>query len=99
MNKTLAATLIVALTSVGQVAWADNSKGGDMSALTALCQTNPKDDSKDKKEEWKREPKAEQSVTQHQVFIGGKPLDYTDFPPDGITLWFTNNTILLPSEY
>ena len=77
MNKTLAATLIVALTSVGQVAWADNSKGGDMSALTALCQTNPKDDSKDKKEEWKREPKAEQSVTQHHVFIGGKPLDYT----------------------
>jgi hypothetical protein len=31
--------------------------------------------------------------------IFSKPLDYTDFPPDGITLWFTNNTILLPSEY
>jgi hypothetical protein len=26
-------------------------------------------------------------------------LEYTDFPPDGITLYFTNNTILLPSEY
>jgi len=28
-----------------------------------------------------------------------KPLEYTDFPPDGITLYFVNNTILLPSEY
>jgi hypothetical protein len=26
-------------------------------------------------------------------------IEYTDFPPDGITLYFTNNTILLPSEY
>jgi hypothetical protein len=28
-----------------------------------------------------------------------KALDYTDFPLDGITLYFTNNTILLPREY
>jgi len=28
-----------------------------------------------------------------------KEIEYTDFPPEGITLWFTNNTILLPSEY
>ena len=28
-----------------------------------------------------------------------KALEYTDFPPDGITLYFTNNRILLPSEY
>jgi hypothetical protein len=28
-----------------------------------------------------------------------KEIEYTDFPPDGITLYFTNNTILLPSEY
>jgi hypothetical protein len=28
-----------------------------------------------------------------------KTIPYTDFPADGITLWFTNNTILLPSEY
>jgi hypothetical protein len=28
-----------------------------------------------------------------------KQIEYTDFPPEGITLWFTNNTILLPSEY
>jgi len=28
-----------------------------------------------------------------------KQIEYTDFPLDGITLYFTNNTILLPSEY
>jgi hypothetical protein len=28
-----------------------------------------------------------------------KQLEYTDFPLGGITLYFTNNTILLPSEY
>ncbi len=33
----------------------------------------------------------------HVVFT--KKLDSTDFPLEGITLWFTDNTILLPSEY
>ncbi len=33
----------------------------------------------------------------HVVYT--KQIEYTDFPPQGITLWFTNNTILLPSEY
>ncbi len=28
-----------------------------------------------------------------------KQIEFTDFPADGITLWFVNNTILLPSEY
>ena len=28
-----------------------------------------------------------------------KAIEYTDFPPDGITLYFCSNTILLPSEY
>jgi hypothetical protein len=28
-----------------------------------------------------------------------KRIDFTDFPAEGISLWFTNNTILLPSEY
>jgi hypothetical protein len=28
-----------------------------------------------------------------------KQLEYTDFPLDGIMLYFTNTTILLPSEY
>jgi hypothetical protein len=26
-------------------------------------------------------------------------LNYTDFPAAGITLWFSNNTIFLPTEY
>jgi hypothetical protein len=33
----------------------------------------------------------------HVVFE--KRLDYTDFPLEEITLYFTNKTILLPSEY
>ena len=31
------------------------------------------------------------------VFI--KPIEYTDFPLEEITMFFINNTILLPSEY
>jgi Family of unknown function (DUF6876) len=28
-----------------------------------------------------------------------RTIPFTDFPGDGITLWFTDGTILLPSEY
>ena len=28
-----------------------------------------------------------------------KTIPFTDFPLEGITFWFTDNTILLPSEY
>ena len=31
--------------------------------------------------------------------VYSKQIEHTDFPPDGITLYFTNNTILLPREY
>jgi len=31
--------------------------------------------------------------------VFSKELGYTDFPEGGITLWFTNHTILLPQEY
>jgi hypothetical protein len=31
--------------------------------------------------------------------VYAKQIPFTDFPGDGITLWFTGNTILLPSEY
>lgn len=31
--------------------------------------------------------------------VYSKPIPYTDFPLDEISLYFTNNTILLPSEY
>lgn len=28
-----------------------------------------------------------------------KAIEYTDFPEDGVTFYFCNNVILLPSEY
>jgi prepilin-type processing-associated H-X9-DG protein len=28
-----------------------------------------------------------------------KAIEFTDFPADGVTLWFANNTIYLPSEH
>lgn len=31
--------------------------------------------------------------------VYSKEIEYTDFPSEGITLYCTNNTILLPSEY
>ena len=31
--------------------------------------------------------------------VFSKEIEYTDFPLDAITFYFTNNTILLPSEY
>lgn len=33
----------------------------------------------------------------NQVY--SKPIEFTDFPLDTITLWFSNNVILLPSEW
>lgn len=31
--------------------------------------------------------------------VHAKEIAFTDFPAPGITLWFTDNTILLPREY
>jgi hypothetical protein len=31
--------------------------------------------------------------------VYSEAITFTDFPEPGITLWFTDNTILLPSEY
>jgi hypothetical protein len=28
-----------------------------------------------------------------------KAIEFTDFPPEGVTLWFANNVIYLPSEH
>ena len=30
--------------------------------------------------------------------VFSKAIEFTDFPPEGITLWFENDTIYLPSE-
>jgi hypothetical protein len=34
----------------------------------------------------------------HNV-VYGKVLTFTDFPKEGVTLWFENNTIYLPNEH
>jgi hypothetical protein len=31
--------------------------------------------------------------------VFSKVIEFTDFPMDAFTLWYANNTILLPSEY
>ena len=31
--------------------------------------------------------------------ISSEALIFTDFPEPGVTIWFTDNTLLLPSEY
>ena len=31
--------------------------------------------------------------------VYSKPIPFTDFPEDGVTLWFANNVIYLPSEH
>jgi hypothetical protein len=31
--------------------------------------------------------------------VFSKPIEFTDFPGDGVTFYYCNNTILLPSEY
>jgi hypothetical protein len=31
--------------------------------------------------------------------VFSKLIEFTDFPPEGVTLWFENNTIYLPSEH
>ena len=52
------------------VALADEKPASCVGGLPDRCQG-------DKKEEWKREPKAESSVTQHHLSAGGKSFDYT----------------------
>lgn len=53
---------------------------------------------------WKLAVKADHTATLscedgNDNVVYTKKIPFTDFPGDGITLWFTNNTILLPSEY
>ena len=66
MNKY---ALAVSLVCLAGVALADEKP-----SLLEVCQPAVKGD---KQEEWKREPKAESSVTQHHLSAGGKSFDYT----------------------
>jgi carboxypeptidase C (cathepsin A) len=74
MNKVAVAICVVSAASVWGAARADDKPGGTGGSLLESCQTDAKGD---KKDEWKREPKAEVSVTQHHLGAGGKALDYT----------------------
>ncbi len=64
---------IVGLTTLCGAVRAAEQPGGSAASLAQLCQVDVKGD---KKDEWKREPKAESSVTQHRLSAGGKTVDY-----------------------
>ncbi|MFX8766465.1 hypothetical protein ABTM49_19770, partial [Acinetobacter baumannii] len=53
---------------------ADDKAEAAGGSLLEACQIDMKGDRKD---EWKRQPKAESSVTQHHLAVGGKGFDYT----------------------
>jgi carboxypeptidase C (cathepsin A) len=65
---------IVGLTTLCGAVRAAEQPGGPAASLAQLCQVDVKGD---KRDEWKREPKAESSVTQHRLVAGGKTIDYT----------------------
>ena len=53
---------------------APEQPGAPAALIGPLCKIDIKGD---KKDQWMRPPKAESSVTQHHMSVGGKPLDYT----------------------
>ncbi|HVP32540.1 MAG TPA: hypothetical protein VMT09_02730 [Steroidobacteraceae bacterium] len=80
MLKSLAVAM-VAVVGVAGAAYADETgakvKGGDSpppADLKSLCHIDVKGDLKD---EWRRLPEAQSSVTQHHFGAGGKSFDYT----------------------
>jgi len=76
VHTAITVVLGVALAAGAASAWSDEAKGSDQAALNALCQTPSKGEEQDKRT-WRREPRAEQSVTQHHVTLKGKAIDYT----------------------
>jgi len=72
MNK--AAMAICFLGAAWSIARADDRPGAAGSALLEASQMDVKSD---KKDEWKREPKAASSVTQHRLSAGGRR-EHTD---------------------
>ena len=80
MLKSLAVAM-VAVVGVGGAAYAEEAgakaKGGDSAQpadLKSLCHIDVKGDLKD---EWRRLPEAQSSVTQHHFGAGGKSFDYS----------------------
>ena len=74
MQKAAVAACLVSAAGLWSGAQAADRPGAAGSALLEACQIDVK---ADKKDEWKREPKAESSVTQHHLAAGGKGFDYT----------------------
>jgi carboxypeptidase C (cathepsin A) len=74
MNKLTLAVCLVGTVTLWSAARADDRPGATAGGLLEACQVDVKGDRKD---EWKREPKAESSVTQHHLAAGGKSFDYT----------------------
>jgi carboxypeptidase C (cathepsin A) len=77
--KTAISTAITASVAICILGLAGAAGAQEKAAVAGVptletCQTDLKGD---KKEEWRREPKAEASVTQHHLGVGGKSLDYT----------------------
>src|SRR5262249_36852962 len=71
MNK--AATVICSLmTTLACAAWADEHPAASASLVQA-CETDAKGD---KKDDWRRAPKAESLVTHPHMAVGGKTIDY-----------------------
>jgi carboxypeptidase C (cathepsin A) len=74
MTKAAVTVGIIVLANLWGVARADEQPGGAAGSLAQVCQVDVKGD---KKDEWKREPKAAGSVTQHRLSAGGRSIDYT----------------------
>ena len=72
---TAAATAALTLCALGaKAAGVEDAKEGGAVAIATACQIDATDTNKLK---WMREPKVEQSVTQHRLSAGGKAMDYT----------------------
>ena len=73
MNLSSMTGCIIALAVAWGTAGATEAKGGSARILAQACQVDAKGD---KNDEWKREPNAKNSVTQHRLTTGGKSMEY-----------------------
>jgi carboxypeptidase C (cathepsin A) len=75
MSKVVIPVGMLMLSSVwAAAASADDQPGALAASLAGSCEFDIKGD---KKDEWRRSPQPESSVTQHRISIGGKVVEYT----------------------
>jgi hypothetical protein len=70
----------------------------------AIAQKYVKEVAAEEFQVWKLTVKPDNSATLacedgNDNVVFSKTIEFTDFPPEGISLWFENNTIYLPSEH